>query len=260
MPPTVCRTVVVLAVALVAAAAGGCADDESRGRDAARSTLETLLDRSGTEGDEIAEIAADVVEAARGTGVVMVGVEHEESAGGYGSPIGSVTLGITVPEVVVEQDWQQTRHEQDPGPYCFEVTFHRRGVLDTRGVDCPDGGLVAVPVPPARLPRVAVNAHDAVWSVLEEMPAQPPAPDRVVADVTARLEPHANGVTPLAEVTAAVQDGSVAVATGDGDECVLVARGPDGVVRDVHVPGVYLQPGELGCVAGTAFADLRPPH
>ncbi|MFC0705294.1 hypothetical protein [Cellulomonas uda] len=41
---------------------------------------------------------------------------------------------------------------------------------------------------------------------------------------------------------------------------MLVARGRDGVVRDVHVPRVYLQPGELGCYADTAFADLRPPH
>ena len=96
--------------------------------------------------------------------------------------------------------------------------------------------------------------------MLEALPDALPSEDRVVAGVTALLEPHANGVTPLAAVTAKIQDGSVAVATGDGDDRVLVARGRDGVVRDVHVPRVYLQPGELGCYADTAFADLRPPH
>ena len=251
----------MIVTALVAVAAlGGCSSEESRGRDAARSVVETLLERSGTEGEEIADIAEDVAAAARGTDIVMVGVEHRESDGGYGSPIGSITLGLTVAEVVVHDDWQETTEKRDPGPHCFEVTFHRRGVLDTKGVDCPDDGLVAVPVPPSRLPRIAPNAHEAVWSVLESMPETLPSESRVVADVTALLEPHANGVTPLAAVTVAVQDGSVAVATGDRDDCVLVARDPDGVVRDVHVPPVYLLPGELGCEATTAFADLRPPH
>jgi hypothetical protein len=50
------------------------------------------------------------------------------------------------------------------------------------------------------------------------------------------------------------------VATGDDDDRVLVARYADGVVEDVYVLSVCLLPGELGCRASTAFADLRPPH
>ncbi|WP_157732644.1 hypothetical protein [Cellulomonas sp. PSBB021] len=255
------RAVLVLVVALAAVAGlSGCSSDRSRGRDAARSAVETLLAGSRTEGDEIADIAESVEERARAAGIVMIGVEHRESDGGYGSPIGSITLGLTVAEVVEDPSWWGDDETRDPGPYCFEVTFHRRGVLKTKGVGCPDGGLVAVPAPPSRLPRIAPNAHEAVWSVLESMPDRVPSQDQVVADVTARLEPHANGVTPLAEVTVAIDDGVVAVATGDGDDCVLVKRGPDGVVRDVYVPPVYLKRGELGCYADTAFADLRPPH
>ena len=59
--------------------------------------------------------------------------------------------------------WRDDRdgHARADG-HCFEVTFRRPDLVSTKSVACPDGGLVPVPVPPARLPRIAPNAHEAV--------------------------------------------------------------------------------------------------
>lgn len=49
---------------------------------------------------------------------------------------------------------------------------------------------------------------------------------------------------------------------GDGDDCLLVKRDVDGV-QVLQVPKILLQPGELGCAAGTALQpgdQLRSPH
>ena len=54
------------------------------------------MERSGSRAEEIAEVAARVEEAALGTGIVMVGVEHKESSAACGATIGTVTLGLTV--------------------------------------------------------------------------------------------------------------------------------------------------------------------
>lgn len=247
------------AAALVVA---GCSTPTSRGRDSAQAVVESLLDAPEFHGfaDEVVEWAERVAVAIEGWDVVLVGVEEGDTEVPYGTPIGRVTLGVTVAEVTGSGRYFDPWEEQDPGPHCVEVTFEHWGVVGTRQVGCPEGELVPVPVPPSRRPHVAVNAEDAVRSVLSALPADPPSEEDVVAAVTALLEPHANGVTPLAPVTAAVEDGSIAVATGDDDDCVLMARGNDGQVRDIHVPGVYLLEGELGCKASTAFADLRPPH
>lgn len=261
MPPAR-RAAAALVVAVTAAALAGCggADERSRGRDNARSMVEDLVAGTRMHGEEIAQVAARIEEDTRESRIVMIGVEHTEPEGGYGAPIGSVTLGVTLDEWIEDPSWWGNDTRQDPGPHCFEVTFHRRGVLGTERVDCPEGGLVAVPAPPPRLPRIAPNAHEAVWEVLESLDDDLPSELRVVEKVVEHLDPHPDDVTPLARVTAEVRDGAVAVATGDVEDCVLVMRGSNGEVWDVYVPPVYLQPGELGCYADTAFADLRPPH
>ena len=49
-----------------------------------------------------------------------------------------------------------------------------------------------------------------------------------------------------------VVDGDIGFAMGDGDDCLLVKRDVDGV-QVLQVPKILLQPGELGCAAGTAL-------
>lgn len=235
----------------------------SRGRDSAESYVQLYLDDPDFHGyaDEVLVWAERLEAAVEGTGMVMVDVEELDTEVHWGQPIGRVTLAVTVADSTGSDRFFDAAKPQDPGPHCIEVTFQHWGVLGTRQVRCPADGVVAVPVPASKRPHIARNAEEAVWSVLSDLPAGPPPSQEEVADaVTELLEPHTNGVTPLAEVTVAVEDGVIAVATGDDDDCVLVARGADGQVRDVSVPSIYLKEGELGCRARTAFADLRPPH
>lgn len=239
----------------------GCATPTSRGREAALATAAERLDDGS-----IRRRGADVVEFARraepltGPGFVMVAVEEGDTAVPNGRPIGTVTFAVTVADRTRPVNIFDSPDEVDPGPHCVEVTFERWGVHSMRVVRCPEGGIVPIDAPPSRRPHVAPNAREAIWSVLGSLTDDLPPEDQVLADVTALLEPHGNGVTPLAPVTVHVEDGSVAVATGDDEDCELVRRDPGGEVWDVHVPSVYLLPGELGCTASTAFRDLRPPH
>ena len=265
MRPSVRRVTGALAVAAGVAALAGCATPVYLGREAARDAVDRLLAPPvfHSYAEDVVEFAERVEAATEWGGVVMVGVEEADEADQdrrRRKPIGWITLGLTVPDSRPATGFWGSSSEQDPGPHCFRVTFDNWGVSDVRGTDCPDGDLVAVPAPPSRQPRIAANAEAAVRSTLAALPADLPSEADVVAAVTALLEPHPNGVTPLAEVTASVEDGVVAVATGDRDDCVLMVRSRTGEVRDVHVPSVYLREGELGCRATTAFADLRPPH
>ncbi|WP_454050596.1 hypothetical protein [Cellulomonas sp. Marseille-Q8402] len=253
---------VLLAVAAATLALVGCSGPTQLGERAASDAVVQLLEPTvfHSYAPDIVEFAEHVQGATEGGGIVLLGVEEgDASARDDGEAIGWITLGLTVSDTRAPTGYWGSEREQDPGPYCFRVAFDHWGVDDIRGADCPEQ-LVAVDAPPSERPRIAANAEEAVWSVLTGLPADLPPEADVAAQVTALLEPHANGVTPLAEVTVAVDGGTIAVATGDEDDCVLVARSSDGVVRDVHVPSVYLLPGELGCTAGTAFADLRPPH
>lgn len=102
--------------------------------------------------------------------------------------------------------WQPPE-DQDPGPHCFRVAFDHWGVDDIRGTGCPDP-FVAVGAPPSSRPETAANAEEVIWSVLTALPADLPSEDEIAAEVTALLDPHPNGVTPLAEVTVHVEDGS----------------------------------------------------
>src|SRR5690606_6541999 len=92
------------------------------------------------------------------------------------------------------------------------------------------------------------------------LPDDLPTEADVVAAVTALLEPHPNGVTPLAEITASIEGTTVAVATGDDDDCVLMRRSEARGVHDVDISPIYLEPGALGWRGSTAFATLPPPH
>jgi len=225
--------------------------------DAVRALVDDLAFRSYAP--DIQEFAERAEVATAEGRILLVGVETgDPAARDEGEEVGWLTFGLTVGDTREPEGYGGSAREQDPGPYCYRVAFDHWGTAGIRGTRCPDP-LVAVPAPPSERPVVAANAEEVVWSVLQGLPEQPPPEDDVVAAVTARLTPHANGVTPLAQVTAHVEGADVAVATGDGDDCVLVGRF-GGEVQDVHVPSVYLQPGELGCTAGTAFADLRPPH
>lgn len=252
----------VLAAAVVTVVLVGCSGPTQLGERAASDAVVRLLEPTvfHSYAPDIVEFAEQVQGATEGGGIVMLDVEEgDASARDEGEAIGWITLGLTVSDTREPTGYWGSEREQDPGPYCFRVAFDHWGVDDIRGADCPER-LVAVAAPPSERPRIATNAEEAVWTVLTGLPADLPPETDVAAQVTALLEPHANGVTPLATVTVAVEGGTIAVATGDEDDCVLVSRSPAGEVQDVYVPSVYLLPGELGCSADTAFADLRPPH
>nr|WP_297428394.1 hypothetical protein [uncultured Actinotalea sp.] len=264
------RAAAVAAVVLSSATMTGCSSTlglpgsspASLGEESARTSIDDLLAPAvfHSYAHDVVTFAEHVYAAAEGSRILMLGVE-EVSADRHvaGEPIGWIAMGLTVPDERAPQGYWGGPVEQDPGPHCFWVAFTNWGVEDVRGVDCPDE-LVAVPPPPSRRPRIAINAEEAVRAALTALPDDLPPDTEIVATVEALLEPHLNGVTPLAEVTASVQGGMVAVATGDDADCVLMTRSESGEVHDVYVPSVYFRPGELGCRASTAFADLRPPH
>lgn len=263
MPHTASRTTrAVLATGVVAAALVGCSSPASLGQQAASDAVDILLKPVvfHSYAPDIVEFAEQVEGATEGGKILMLDVEEGNTAArNGGEAIGWITVGLTVSDTREPSGYWDQPEEQDPGPYCFRVAFDHWGVNAIEGVDCPDE-LIAVPAPPSERPKIAANAEEAVWAVLAALPDDPPSEADIIAEVTALLEPHPNDVTPLAEVTASVQGAAIAIATGDDDDCVLVARSSAGEVDDVYVPSVYLQPGELGCRASTAFADLRPPH
>ncbi|MEE6282837.1 hypothetical protein [Georgenia sunbinii] len=253
-------TSALTAVGVVALA--GCSSPASLGKESARDAIDYLLAPTvfHSHAWDVVQFSEHVQAATEGTEIVMLGVEEVAADQQVaGKAIGWITLGLTVSDRRAPRGYWGSPAEQDPGPHCFRVGFNNWGVDDVRGVDCP-GELVAAPAPPSQRPKMAANAEEAVRSALTTLPDDLPPEADVVAAVTALLEPHPNGVTPLAEVTASIEGRAVAVATGDDDDCVLVVRSSSGEVRDVHVPPIYLKPGELGCRASTAFADLRPPH
>lgn len=255
------RAALGLTAAAVVVGLAACSSPTDLGEEVASHAVQSLLDDLAFESyaPDIVEFARRAEAATEQGPILMLDVEEgDASARNGGEPIGWITFGLTVSDTRRAEGYWDSDREQDPGPYCYRVMFDHWGAQDIRGADCPDA-LEEVPAPPSERPEIAANAEEAVWSVLQALPEDPPSEDEIVAEVTALLEPHDNDVTPLAVVTAHVEGTSVAVATGDAHDCVLVGRF-QGEVRDVDVPSVYLLPGELGCTADTAFADLRPPH
>ena len=283
------RSSVVLAVLAVASCAGpgatGGPDASSGASSGASSTTSTgtsgqHLPDAGRPGSAAEREALDVVmdlvrgplnayhpqlrafaEAAQGHGAALVGYVDDPDPDD--DVLGTLAFRVVLPER--EDDPWPPEQPERAEPHCFEVTLDRWGAVgrwDTtdavRMVRCPAEGTTVTP-PPDERPAAASNAREAAHEVLSGLPDVPPEPDAVAAAVT-RLLDAPTGSRPHARVTASVEGRDVGVATGDADDCVLVAR-IDGEVVDVYPPDVYLQPGELGCTAGTALTeDLRPPH
>jgi len=250
-----------VAAAAVACLAGCSPSPTDLGEEVAGHAVQDLLDDLPFQSyaPDIVEFAERAAGATEDGSIRMLAVEPGDAGARLeGEPVGWITFGLTVGDTRAARGYWDSDREQDPGPYCYRVAFDHWGADDIRGADCP-ATLTRVGPPPSERPRIAPNADAVVRSVLAALPDEPPAEDEIVALVAGLLQPHANGVTPVAAVTAHVEGTSVAVATGDDDDCVLVGRF-GGEVQDVYVPSVYLQPGELGCQADTAFADLRPPH
>lgn len=200
-------------------------------------------------------------EAAQAHGATLVGYVDDPDP--EDDVLGTLAFRVVLPER--EDDAWAPAQPDRAEPHCFEVTLDRWGAVgrwDTtdavRMVRCPADAAVVTP-PPDERPVAAPGAREAAHEVLAGLPEDPPGADAVAAAVTRLLGPPA-GSRPHARVTAWVDGRDVGVATGDADDCVLVAR-IDGEVVDVYPPDVYLQPGELGCTAATALTeDLRPPH
>ncbi|QCB93053.1 hypothetical protein [Cellulomonas shaoxiangyii] len=254
--------------ALPAAAAlllAGCAAPAlSPGQEQAREHLLELLSTT-----RMASYSPDIETFARAAGgalPVLVGIDP---AAAGGDVLGTLTFAVTLPpppEDVGGFPVVPRPPDPDPGPHCFEVLVDRHGKVGEWGstegvslVDCP-ADLDPVVPPPSDDPVAAPDVREAAWRVLGELPvAGEPDPADVDDRITALLAPPAADGPPLADVLVHVDGTDVGVASGDEDDCVLVAR-IDGTVQDVHVTPVQLQPGEAGCTSGTALAGLRPPH
>lgn len=198
--------------------------------------------------------------AAAASGLTLIGVDDD---GGFGH----LTFAATLDDPVDTQSgglFAPPASAWDPGPYCFRVTFDAYGKVGEFGtadgialVSCPDA-LRAVEPPPRTDPIVPPDARDVAHAVLAEAPDSRPDADDLAAQIDALLPAEVDG-RPVVEPTVTVDGADIGIALGSIDDCVLVAR-IDGAVTDVYPPSVYLQPGELGCTASTALADLRPPH
>lgn len=197
---------------------------------------------------------------AAASGLTVIRVDDD---GGFGH----LTFAATLDDPVDTQDtapFALPDSAWDPGPYCFRVTFDQYGKVGEFGtadgialVDCP-ADLRAVEPPPRTDPIVPPDARDVARAVLAEAPDVRPGADGLAAQIVALLPAELDG-RPVAEATVTVDGTDIGVALGSADDCVLVAR-IDGAVTDVYPPPIYLEPGELGCTASTALADLRPPH
>lgn len=213
----------------------------------------------------------DFARAAGHLGLTVVDVERQDATQGT-DVLGHLSFSVLLDESSAPAaGGLLTAPEWDPGPYCFRVAFDGYGKHGEFGtadgvhlVACPDDA-TPVALPPQEVVRAAPNAAEAARQVLDALPASGlPSEDEIAAEVTALLAPPDATNPDLHVSTAApsvVVDGDdVGIAMGGPDDCVLVKRS-GGVVSDVYAPAVYLQPGELGCVGGTALVDdLRPPH
>ena len=256
MRPTTRRLVAVVTLVATTGGLAACSGPPSQDEQDARDVVVDFMRTT-----RMASYRPDIEDVVRmaGGGPTLVAWSAETS----GSSIGTLTFAVTLPEPADENGAFAPQRETDPGPYCFAVEMDAYGKVGEfgtaegiRSVDCPDP-LVAVTPPTSDRPVVADNTREAVWQVLADLPSAPDA-DEVAERITALLAPSDEGRV-LAGVRVAVDGADVGVAVGGPDDCVLVAR-RDGTVTDVHVARVQLQPGEVGCTAGTALAPPDPPH
>ncbi|MGC5221224.1 hypothetical protein ACPW96_01355 [Micromonospora sp. DT81.3] len=265
----------VALVALTAAGAlAGCAGGSASGSGSAADTKSHAAARTAVadvarglyrEGTDVIEDYArwaDIDTQTSG-GVELIGFEEYPDAV-HGEPFGALQFRASVPRA----------QGGDPYVACFESEFDFWGVATERFGDWSNDTAVAhdIPCPPdaARIPPpvdtrpvyvVPDGAEALVVEVLTNASATASADD-ILAEVVERM-PQPTGDREVAfEPRATVAGGDIGFAMGDGDDCLLVKRGADGV-QVLHVPRILLQPGELGCSPDTALRpleQLQSPH
>jgi hypothetical protein len=203
---------------------------------------------------------AAVAEAEGGfAGVELIGIDELQSES-LDEPFGSLDFRVSAPASTDER-------------FCFRVTFDHYGKVGewstSEGVDafdCPaDAAAVVPPVDTTVVAVVAANSRDAIRAVLLEraQTGVPATEDEIVAAIATRLEAPVEEYRVAATPSVLIEPGDrVGVAIAAVGDCVLV-KSEAGVVEDLYPPRILLQPGELGCIPGTALADpelLRSPH
>jgi hypothetical protein len=255
----------------MATALAGCAQPsgsagETEARQHARESVEQAL--NGVAHDRYDDIyfAARAVDAAlETTGVRLIGIAETQAAD-LVDPFGTVSL------MVAESTFTDDAGESHTaGPFCFRVRFSYYGAevdgdeVAAEQSECPADAAEVTPPPDETVyPVIPENARDAVHQVLQQIVAdgEIPAADEIAARIVQLLTPPESELQSLAKPDVLVDAGRIGVALQDSSECLLVKL-TDDTVTDVYPPAVLLQPGELGCSAGTAIADddqLRSPH
>jgi len=106
-------------------------------------------------------------------------------------------------------------------------------------------------------PVLASNAREAATEVLSSLDdANLPSEDAVAAQIS-QLLVMADESTRMAVPGVRIDGTRVGVAMGWGRRCVLVQR-VGGVVTDVYIDPVLLEPGEMGCGPETAISESIP--
>jgi hypothetical protein len=197
------------------------------------------------------------------TVVELIGYEPYPGAI-HGEPVGALQFRATI-RPALNEELQVA---------CFESQFDFWGVVtkapgewsdDTavvHDIACPpDAERIPPPVDTRLVDVVPDGAEALVVEVLTNAPSAASADD-ILAEIVKRM-PQPTGEREVAfDPEATVVDGEIGFAMGDGDDCLLVKRDVDGV-QVLQVPKILLQPGELGCAAGTALQpsdQLRSPH
>ena len=257
---------VLVAAALALAGCAQSAPADSAGVATARAGVEELLHGVAYDRFDDIDFAARAVATLTATsGIQLIAIEPIEAAA-LGDTFG--TLDLLVPEAQTVDDTGVARTE---GPFCFRVEFGYYGattvddVVATEQFACPADAAAVVPPPDTTVyPVIPENAREAVRTVLAQIAEEGGAPssEQIAARIVALLAPPSSEFQSLAQPEVVVDAGRVGVALQDSDECLLVKLADD-TVTDVYPPAVLLQPGELGCSAGTAIAgddQLQSPH
>ena len=269
-PKKALRTAALLSPLLVAAALAGCATpdktraDEQAARarhDAAeidrhlyRGPTDTIDDYARWADDDLGDRASPE----------LIGYTSYPDAT-HNDPFGALQLRVTL----------ESFDGSDPYVACFESQFDFWGVVTNEHAHWDDDNAVARPIecpadahpidPPVDTRPVYVvpdGAEEVVVDVLTRASAQDSA-DVIRADILKRM-PQPTGEREVTfDPSVAIGDQQIGFAMGDADDCLLAVRRPSGEVEVLNVPRVLLQPGELGCRAGTALLpveQLRAPH
>ena len=110
-------------------------------------------------------------------------------------------------------------------------------------------------------PVLAENAKESATEVLTGLDdSDLPSGEEIAQQILDKLVMAPGQDADRMAVPSVVVDGTrVGVAMGWSSSCVLVHR-VDGVVEDVYVPDVSLQPGEMGCEGWTAITTPPSTH